>query len=371
MLNVCRLRFRIPRYRPAGVPWQGRNTLLRAIAIGFVVLVVAVAGAAFYGYHTFDQSYGISEAPAFGYEELLDPTVRGALVIEPAKALDFVKGLLPAGQTAIPSWLPWDAGQLLEIGTFREAALLIGSDRAAGRVNLQVFLNERIGGPLIAREGSKQAFFKQMGPLTWNEPALELPKRGLLTGGAHLPLSESVKTAVEQYFQPVDGPVELPIKRDHLAEVYLDNTDGELLRIAGAALESRGGSLEPVLGDENIRKIVTGIGTLRIAADITGPDQVTVQLAITPTANSTEDTQKAFPFVLNFLAMPQIKKMAKDQGLNADWTPNKKAALVDGVVVGEVTITGFRERLQTSINQALGAPAQPAPAGTPVPAPAS
>ncbi len=342
--------------------------MLRAIGIGIVVLIAAIAGAAMYGYYTIDKSYGLlSEAPAYGYEEIAQPTVRGALVITPGKAMEFVKGLLPAVQTALPSWVPWDLAQLLEKGTFREAAVLVGSDRVSGRVNVQLFLNERIGGPLIASEGSKQAFFKQPGmPLVWNDPPLELPKRGVITGMAHVPLSEAVNTAVAPYFTPVDGPVALPINRDHLAEVYLDGTDGEFLRIVGAMLESNGGSLESLLADDRIRPILTSIGTLRVAADITGPDQVTVQLAITPTATSTEENRKAFPFVLNFLAMPQIKSKAKEVGLNVDWTPNKKAALVDGVVVGEVTITGFRERLQNSINQALGAPvSQVAPVSSP------
>lgn len=347
--------------------------MLRAIAIGVVVLIVALVGAGVYGYYTVDKKFGLSEAPVHGYEELLNPNVRGALVIAPAKALDFVKGLLPAGQTALPSWLPWDAGQMLEMGTFREAALLVGSDRASGKVNFDVFLNEKVGGPLIAAEGSKQPFFQPGGsPLIWNNPALELPERGVVKGSAHLPLSDAVKSAVEQYFKPLEGPVELPIKRDHLAEVYLDNSDGELLRLAGAFLETNGGSLDKVLGDENVRKILTGIGLLRVAADITGPDQITVQLAITPTADSPEETKKAFPFVLNFLAMPFIKGEAQKQGIKADWTPNKKAALVDGVVTGEVTISGFRERLQASINQALGAAAvEASAAAAPVPAPAS
>ncbi len=345
--------------------------MLRAIGIGFVLLVVVLCGAAVFGYYQFDSMYGLSQAPEVDYQEVMTPNVRAALLIEPEKALAFIKGLLPANQTTLPSWLPWDAGEMLEMGTFGQAAVLIGSDAPGGKVDVTVFLNERVGGPAIASEGSKTPYFKNAAPLTWADPALTLVKRGLIKGSASLPLSPAVNATVAKYFQPSTTPIEMPLTREHLAEIYVDNTDGEILRIAGAGLEANGGSLEQVMLDENAQKMLTGIGKLRVVADITGPDQVTIQLAIIPSVNSTPETQKSFPFVLNFVAMPMLKNEAKKNGLVFDWSaPDKKAALVDGVITAEATVTGFRERLQSQINQAMGSSNTPTPT-LPEPAPSS
>lgn len=328
--------------------------MLRIVGIGVGLLLVVIAGAAGFGYYQAEQNLGLSESPRVGFEEVLDPSVRLAVVLQPEKGLEYVKGLLPERISQMPSWLPWNLHELLDRGMVREAALLVAPDDATDRLNATLFVNEKRGGPAIVAQGSTQPFFTQSAPIVWNTPALELPSRGLLRGGAHVPMADTVTEAVRAYWQAATNPVAIEITRNHLAEAYLDNSDGALLSIAGAMAEAYGGKVDSIMADQNARDIITTIGALRVAADITGPDTITIQLAVTPAVNSTEENQKKIPFVVNFLAFPFLSNEAKKRGLTLEWSENKKTALVDGLITAEMKLSGFREQLQNQINVALG-----------------
>lgn len=334
------------------------------------MLVVLVFAAAAIGYYKVNATFGLSESPQLGYEEVLDPSARAILVVQSAKALPFLKELLPTEAQALPAWLPFTPQDLLDRGAFREAAVVMGSDLGNNRLNFTLFVNEKIGGPFLVQSGITKGaeWFRGGTPLKWNDPPLELPRRGALQGKAHLPVSPEVLQALQSIWPQRKSQVDLPITREHLVELYLDNTDGDLAAFIAAGMDSSGGSGAEALRHPMVAQTLPAILQLRIAADITGPDQITIQIAIT----STPEKANGFPLFFN-MGIPQLQKEAARQGLKLEMP--KKPAVNGNVITADLQLSGFRERLETSIATALGAqpkrlPEDPALPATAEPAPA-
>jgi hypothetical protein len=323
-----------------------KKVLLAAVVIFLLVLVGGVG----FGYYYLDANVGLTESASVTYEEMLDENTRFIAMIQPDLAIPFLEPMLPVQSSQLPAWLPWGPIELLRRGVPREVSLLAGSARDSGRIPFTVFVNERLGGPLIAQQTGAQPFFLQPGAVLWDDPPVKLPKRGQLEARGSFALSPAVLGHVTDLFStPKQGVTIERITRDHLFEAVLDNREGDFLAFVGMMAEQNGQTLDQVLADPNVAPMLTKLQSGRLTADITGPDEATIVLSLAMVEGTPLQTRLAMLFAANDIAFPQIQAMLAEQGLTLNLKNNQKADFKGGALIGNYTLSGFRDRVQAMI----------------------
>ena len=335
-----------------------KKVLFAAVA---VFLLVLLGGAAF-AYYYADKNFGLTESASVTYEEMLDEDTRFVALVQPDMAIPFLEPMLPVQSSKLPSWLPWGPIEMLRRGVPREVAMLAGSSCGTGRIPFTVFVNERLGGPFIAQQTGALPFFLKPGAVLWNDPPVSLPRRGQLEARGSIPLSPAVQSQVSGMFTtPKQGVMTERLTRDHLFEAVLDNREGDFLAFVGALTELGGERLadpdaptmEELLADPNVAPMLTNMKSGRLAADITGPDEVTILLKITMVEGTPLQVRLPMLFAINEAVFPQVQAALATQGLTLNRKYGQKADFKDGVLVGTFTLNGFRERIQQAINENL------------------
>jgi len=331
-----------------------KKVLLAAIVIFLLVLV----GGAGFGYYYVDSNFGITESASVTYEEMLDENTRFIALIQPDLAIPFLEPMLPAQFERLPSglpswlasWVPWGPIEMLRRGVPREVAMLAGTSRDTGRIPFTVFVNERLGGPIMAQESGALPFFLQPGAVLWDDPPVKLPKRGQLEARGSFALSPDVLSQVAALFSaPKQGVTTERLSREHLFEAMLDNREGDFLAFVGMMSEQNGQTLDQVLADPNVAPMLTKLQSGRITADITGPDEATIVLSLAMMEGTPLQTRLAMLFAVNDVAFPQIQAMLAEQGLTLNLKNSQKADFKGGALIGNYTLGGFRDRVQAMI----------------------
>ncbi|MBI1318386.1 MAG: hypothetical protein GC168_05460 [Candidatus Hydrogenedens sp.] len=335
----------------------------KILLISLVLILLIIGGAAAYGYYYVNTTFGLSEAEAIGYEDVLNDNTRLIAMVQPMMAIPFLRPMIPTKLASLPSWVPWEPGQLLDKGAPREVTLLAGTDPAAGRIPFMVFVNERIGGPIVAAQMAAQEFFSQPGTVQWDAPAVTLPRRGQLETRGSFPYPQEIKTQVQTMFRTAkSGASAETLTREHLFEAVLDNREGDFLAFIGTATALGGGSLDEMLADPNVGPIITHCQNIRLTADITGPDEMTIAFRMGMIPETPLQVRLAMLFAVNEIAFPALKngtgplydgrnsdfRGLEGYGLTLDWKQNK-ADFKDGALIGECILSGFRPQIEAFI----------------------
>ena len=268
------------------------------------------------------------------------------------RAQDFLLGLIPA-DVALPAYLPWNVETLVGQVLPRELAVLAGADYASNTLDFVLFLNERRGGPMIVQAMNDDQTLTRVPLVTWDPAGVTLEERGVLTAQGTLPLPEGMEDRVLDLFAPKSGPSPDEVRGGHLLEAVLDNRDGEAMTVVGVIAHMLGANLEQIFAEPTVRNVVNGVRDARIAADITGNDEITVDVEITSTENAGFATRLTLLAAINEVGYEQLQGLMATNGLKLDYAGGKKADWQDSKLKGSFTITGFRAPLDKQVKAAL------------------
>jgi len=325
------------------------------VLIGLPLLILGGGGGALYWS---ESQYGWSVAEPVGHETRTVEDTRYIAVLKPAKLVSFLNDLVPKERLDLPAWLPWGPEEVLAEVLPREVAVIGGADYAAGEIALEVFINERRGGPFVDQRLNLAEAMANQPVIDWEQPLLRLERRGVLTARGVIPMSGRVEELVLEHWVPKEGPSASAIEGGHLLEVVVDNRDGDGMAVLAAVLQAYNVPLDQVFADPTLQKILTGVAEVRLTANITGPDEITAHLRAPLVDDADFLTRTSILFLVNeqgFQFMQQLFR--QNLGLELNYLRGKKAELKDNTLVGHYTITGFRARIQAQIDRAFPPPA--------------
>lgn len=332
-----------------------------------VLLILGLSGAgfAYYTYRSYVAQYGLEPATAISHEQLTADNTRIKAVVKTEYVKDYLLGLIPPDlNTRIPwiSWLPFTTEDIVNGTLPYEMAILAGADYTNSRMDVTVFVNEKMGGPAMVQAINEINLQKSLSFINWSETGFALPERGMLTGGGTIDIPEEVQSVVQGIYNPKSGPSEAHITGQNLAEILIDNRDGDAAAVVGMIVEKMGpegldgATPSQVLNSQEFRVFLKAIQEASLAANITGPDEITFDIRIA-TAEGTGLMERiviiggindrAYKALKAFCAQNNMTFDFKE-GAQPNWDPKGT-----GVLSGSFVLSGFRARIEQQIDAAL------------------
>lgn len=188
--------------------------------------------------HIEEQRYGLSLAPEVSHMLFADNESRIRLVINPDLLLEHIEHYLPE-DLEIPGTGASNSERLSQLLP-REIAMLARSDLPADKIYLTLFANERRGGPRIQAWINSSNIFARTPKVNWTSDGLELRGRGTLVAEGVLTFPASLKET-QLRLRPThvqDQPT--AIKGGHLAELAVDNINGDILSLVSVVADLSG-----------------------------------------------------------------------------------------------------------------------------------
>lgn len=328
-----------------------KGCLFAAVAVLLLLGIAAITAAI-----VINGKVGYTEAPEIRYETRLPEAARLVAVLRPERARDYLVGLLPAQPVQWPAYLPFNLHEAVEYFMPREIAFGGGADYRKGVLALEVFINERRGGPAFVAASQRRPVLREIPRIQWSQPEFALEERGVIRAQGTLPLPQDAEIHVLDRWQPKRGNIVRALPREHLLEAVLDNHDGDAMAMAGAIGELHGVTLSEIFSDPTAREMVSAMDYLLVHADLTGPDELTVtaELVLVP------DHNPALRFMAQGgigMGFPIAQRWAQENlGLRIEFKDGIAPLWVDDRRMrGAYVVTGFRERLDQAIARYLPA----------------
>jgi len=340
--------------------------LVKKFLIVLVVLTAIGAVAAAVAGYQLNTRYGWLASSAVFHETMATTDTRIRLAVD---TLRLGKELAPyfPEDVALPDWLPWDLPALLPRVLPREVAVLGGADFREGAYNITLFVNEQRGGPALPTFINTQTKFKRSIPgVIWEEPGFTLEDRGKLSAKGHLPLPPDLEATIRETW-PADPPAEpLILQGGHLAELVIDNRNGDILTLIGALAPLWNTSFEQLRQNSMVEariELVTGITDVRAALDFASADSLVLQIR----AAAEEQAGKQLEFMIPAALMMLGNTMQQRYGVTLEsdtiWDMSEEVLKID------ITINGVEQKLKDYFKTAL--PRRPVQNATPVTPPAT
>lgn len=319
-----------------------------------VIVALAAAGVGFAAY-SFNQQYGYSMAEPVSFTTQIEENTRIQAVLNVDTLRDYAVELLPANIPALPSWLPYDLHELMENMLPRELAILAGANWNANAIDLKVFANERRVGPVIVEQLREQRILSNITQVQWEPELFQLEQRGVITARGKMALPNDAEQIVLNNAGTKQGHTVDEITGNNLLEIIVDGHDGDLLALVGAMAKGQGQTLEEALLDPNASKVLTNISNLYADANLTGADELTINIKITLFPNAPKEASAMINMGVNFLGFPAIKThLEENYALTLDKKDGKSAKWVDPEhFEGTYLISGFRPQIEQQIATAL------------------
>ncbi len=310
---------------------------------GVVIVLLLFAVGAFWLIRL-DRELGLREAGAISHEQFATPRTKFRAVIDGPKIEELIIRHLPKN-IPLPAWVPVSIPTLVKKGLPHEVAILEESDYATSEVTFTLFLNERRFGPFLADKVRMDDVSPEMNILRWDTPLFKMPERGALQATAHLPIPDGLESRLlEDWTHDIAGEP-LKVEGGHLAEVVLDNRNGEIFTLLGAMIKANGGDWRAQLLEQGavlVMSILPMIHDVRLNADLTAPDTLRIRLRTDADPNAAT--------ALNLFAgfsLPALKEAAAFKGMKLDgsatWSDAEQALL------GDFTLTGFEPLIEQQV----------------------
>ena len=321
------------------------------LAVLAVLAVIVLGGGVFaaYEYNHYKGQFGLDEAPAISYAQYASPETRVRAVLNPEKLTGFIQDHIPpevAGM--LPSWSPVGADSIVAFFMPREVALTAGSDYRGGKVGLELFVNERRGGPVIVEQLAQQNPLANIPAIQWDPNFVTLAERGALTLKGAVPIPEGLEDRILQTWDHDPGGAPIEPASGHLLALCVDNRNGEILTLAGSIIQALGENWEKIFQEQAAQVALTVIETISYIngeADLKGNDELGATLRI-----FTKDDQEGLASMLTYMGLPTLQQKAGELGLTLDgnfvWDKAQSA------IVGTFTLTGFEPIINAKIREA-------------------
>lgn len=299
-----------------------------------------------------NRQFGLFEAGAISHDKYADARTRLRAVIDGSQVEDLIVRHLPKG-IPLPAWLPVRLETLVKKSLPREVALLEQSDYAKGEVTLTLFINERRGGPFLAEAASALEPPPELNQLEWERPVLKMPERGVLEAVARLPIPDGLESRLlEDWTHDSEGE-SLKVEGGHLAELVLDNRNGEAFTLAGALMQASGEDWRARFDEQGAvlaMSVLPMIHDVRLYADLTAQDTLRIHVR----ANADPNAATALNLFAGY-TLPAMKQEAANQGMKLEgeamWNDAEQA------LIGDLTLTGFEALIDRQVQSMFPAPA--------------
>jgi hypothetical protein len=283
--------------------------VLKKIGIVLGVLLVLALIAALGAYIHFDSKYGISKGPRTTYAEAVGMEWPTRLILQPPLGGEPVQKWI--GES-IPDVPPWLVDRVMPY----ESTLVMKIDNSTGLLNLELFLNEQMFGPVMAEQLNNNLQNMNVEGITWAPEGVLHPQRGVVTVSGSTPLDRDLLDVTQAEWGDAMPRAPLSMEGDHFIEILLDNRDGAT-HVLSTLLTDTGASDDQMM-DLTIALFGNAIRqteSIRIFADPSDNDGLDVRFRILCSESSGRSGVESVKTVLD-TAMSQLEPLATIPGLN-------------------------------------------------------
>jgi len=308
------------------------------ILLGIVaVLLLGLVIAGFVGFRIANQRFGVSLAPEISHETYADADTRIRLVINPELATSYIEAYLPDDVEI--NTAGFKLADVMNHVVPREMAFLAQSDVIGKKVRLTLFANERRGGPLLEMVVRESNVFANMPQISWTTAGLELRGRGALLAEGDIPIPEVAESEILSLWPTRAQAPPAQVRGGHLAELVIDNHNGDILAFASAAVTASGDDWEKLRAEgmaDTVVNIIESIYLCRMTADMQDKDTIALALRI----DMHEDKGPLLHSFLSYMATPWVRDTLRNEHnlvLKGEMLWNEE----ESAILGEYTISGI------------------------------
>lgn len=314
----------------------------------FVALCLGLVIALAVGYRIANERYGISLAPAISHETYATGDTRIRLLVTPDLLAEYVADYLPEDADVPAAGLEF--GTILSQILPREIALLARADVITNRLRITLFANERRGGPLIESMVNESNVFAQAPQINWTSNGLELHGRGVLFAEGDIPIPSAVEPELLEIWPTRSQEAPAAIRGGHLAELVIDNRNGDILALAAAVATASGENWERMRAQDMadmVVNIIESIYVVRLTADLRDRDTAVFSLRI----DMEEASGPGLQFLISGMAAPWLRDMLKNEHnliLAGDLHWNE----TESAIIGTYTLSGIEAFVEELLEDA-------------------
>lgn len=267
-----------------------------------LVVLLLIAGGIAGGVWYLRQAVGLSQAPVVTYDRLVDADTRLIAVLETKQLGNlYTRHIVPIiDRLQLPGFLKNRIRGVVEGALPSQIALLGKTDPTSSEYKLQLFINERYLGPLVAAVTTDPKSLPAEANFHYTGPPFSLPERGVLTAQKPFPLLPGLDRFIEQQWQ--SGADVSPIRPagGHLLEVVFDNRTGDALQLLGAHTALQGKTISEFFKNPEqemgVPKLLALASDGRLTVDLSETNAIDAHLLISqsdPAASPLEVTASA------------------------------------------------------------------------------
>lgn len=319
------------------------------VFLAFILAIFVIAGIFGYvQYQRYDKQFGITEAPPVSHETFITPNTRTQVVINPEQMKGFIQHHLPPG-VKLPSYLEsfFTMEDLLNRAMPHRIAIMANSDVMQGVINFHFFLNERMGGPLIVSEVTKQNLLQKISPVTWDPAGVQMPARGIIQTSGSFPLPEGMDEFIFANATLGGAQKITPIEGRHLIQISIDNGNAELMAFTGLAMDALWVDWKNIFGAKEFKMalpLFNKTNTVNLYADMLNDDELAIHLRV----DALPETEFIFNMIKS-MGMPEIKRYLSEiyqLELSGDpaWSKEENA------FIGDFTLKGVEKYMALPFN---------------------
>lgn len=317
------------------------------IALLVALTLLVLAGLAlFIALRIANERVGLTLAPQVSHETLASPETRIRLLVKPGALAPFIAQALPPDmQIPLSAWV--DPAMVLAHLLPREVAVMAETDVPARKIGVTLFVNEKRGGPAIARTARESGVFGGVSAFRWASQGLELIQRGVVVARADVDFPPEVEQELLTRWPNRSMEPAASVQDQYHAELVVDNRNGDLLALIGAVLLAGGGDWNQIRQEQVADMALTVIQSVwvaRLGGNMQDKDTAVFDLRIDADPNN----GPALHFLLSGVVVPELRNMLQ-QNHNLTLEGDLQWVDAEGAVLGKFTVRGLNAFIQANI----------------------
>jgi hypothetical protein len=282
--------------------------MLKKLLIVLVVLLVLLIGGAAAVFMRFDGEYGIRRAPMLSYMEYGGAQADIAIRIDPNQArqliLDFVAQQFGDGANDF-------INNLIADSLPHEIVLMASPRYGDQTIDLTLYVNERRGGPVLARELTNM-LAEQAGAdtISWDPQGARLERRGVVVLTGETRLHDQTLLDIDRRWGESLPSAPQIMDGGNLFELIAANRKGSLYALVAALAIANPdeSNVAVAFALEEIKQL----DSMRATANFISEDAVAISMLLQCDRSIEHDRPESMRLMLDQIVLPQLATMLKD-----------------------------------------------------------